>query len=205
MAGNAECIRRGSALRGTMAGRGTESGKGAGSDHRAGASGRAGKARAALAKGAGAGGSFADAPAKPGSAGKNAAVTTGGAILSARVSGEELRAFDLLVAELGYRSRSDALRAMIRFGSGFLEFAPEDAEALLGLQHELHKIGVNVNQIALAANRRRVALVQAQWQDLNELRAALPAVRGLLKQINDEHRRRGMALFRPLSEGVEHG
>lgn len=193
------------AQRGTMAGRGTESDKGAGSGDRAAASGRAAKTRAALAKGAGAGAGPAGAPAKPGRSGKNAAVTTGGAILSARISGEELRAFDIIVAELGYRSRSDALRAMIRVGSGFLEFRPEDAEALAELQHELHKIGVNVNQIALAANRRRVALVQAQWQDLNELRTALPAVRGLLKLINDEHRRRGMALFRPPSGEPAHG
>lgn len=188
-----------------MAGTGTKSGKEAGAGDRAAASGRAAKTPAAPAKGAGAGAGSVGAPVKPGSAGKNAAVTTGGAILSARVSGEELQAFDALVAELGYRSRSDALRAMIRVGSGFLEFRPEEAEALAELQHELHKIGVNVNQIALAANRRRVALVQAQWQDLNELRAALPAVRGLLKQINDEHRRRGMALFRPLSGEPAHG
>lgn len=188
-----------------MAVTGTKSGKGAGSGDRTSASGRAAKTSARTAKGAAAGADPTAAPAKPGRVGKNAAVTTGGAILSARISGEELRAFDALVAELGYRSRSDALRAMIRVGSGFLEFAPEEAEALMELQHELHKIGVNVNQIALAANRRRVALVQTQWQDLNELRAALPAVRGLLKQINDEHRRRGMALFRPSAEGFEHG
>lgn len=193
------------APRGTMAGTGTRIGKGTGTGYQAVAPSRATKTRAALAKGPAAGSGPAGAPAKSGRAGKNAAVTTGGAILSARISGEELRAFDSMVAELGYRSRSDALRAMIRVGSGFLEFAREDAEALAELQHELHKIGVNVNQIALAANRRRVALVQAQWQDLNELRAALPAVRGLLKQINDEHRRRGMALFRAPSEGSAHG
>ncbi|NEY92007.1 CopG family ribbon-helix-helix protein [Tabrizicola oligotrophica] len=188
-----------------MADRGKISGKGAGSGNRAGAPRRAAKTPAAPAKSARVGADPAVAAAKSGRAGKNVAVTTGGAILSARISGEELQAFDALVAELGYRSRSDALRAMIRVGSGFLEFRPEEAEALAELQHELHKIGVNVNQIALAANRRRVALVQAQWQDLNELRAALPAVRGLLKQINDEHRRRGMALFRPPSGEAAHG
>ena len=110
-----------------------------------------------------------------------------------------------MVAELGYRSRSDALRAMIRVGSGFLEFSREDAETLAEVQTALHKVGVNVNQIALAANRRRVSLVQGQWQDLNELRAMLPSVRALLKQINDEHRRRGTALFRHQSDRAAHG
>ena len=148
---------------------------------------------------------MADAHAKHQRVAGNDATTTGGTILSARVSREELRAFDAIVAELGYRSRSDALRAMIRVGSGFLEFSREDAEALLEMQRELHKIGVNVNQIALAANRRRVSLVQGQWQDLNELRVVLPSVRTLLKQINDEHRRRGTALFRHQSGEGQHG
>jgi hypothetical protein len=187
-----------------MAGTSTKSGKGALPGGPAAVSGRAVKARSAIANGAGHETTLADAPAKRGRATTNDATTTGGTILSARISKEELQAFDAVVAELGYRSRSDALRAMIRVGSGFLEFSLDDAEALLEMQRELHKIGVNVNQIALAANRRRVSLVQAQWQDLNELRAVLPSVRTLLKQINDEHRRRGTALFRHQSDGGAH-
>jgi len=188
-----------------MAGTGTKRGRGAVSRGPAAVSGRAAKALSAAANVAGEGSALANAPAMREQVAKNDATTTGGTILSARVSLEELRAFDAMVAELGYRSRSDALRAMIRVGSGFLEFSQEDAEALLEVQRELHKIGVNVNQIALAANRRRVTLVQAQWQDLNELRAVLPSVRTLLKQINDEHRRRGVALFRHQSDGGAHG
>ena len=185
-----------------MAGTGTKSGRGAMPGGPAAFSSRAAKALSAAVNGSGEGPSSADAPAKRERVAKSDATTTGGTILSARVS---LLAFDAMVAELGYRSRSDAMRAMIRVGSGFLEFSREDAEALLEVQRELHKIGVNVNQIALAANRRRVSLVQGQWQDLNELRAVLPSVRTLLKQINDEHRRRGMALFRHQSDGGAHG
>jgi Arc/MetJ-type ribon-helix-helix transcriptional regulator len=188
-----------------MTGTGTKSGKGVVSVGPAPVSGRAAKARSAAASRAEEGTVSAGAPANGGRAARNDATTTGGTILSARISKDELQAFDAMVAELGYRSRSDALRAMIRVGSGFLEFSREDAEALLEVQHELHKIGVNVNQIALGANRRRLNLVQAQWQDLNELRALLPSVRTLLKQINDEHRRRGVALFRHQSDGGAHG
>ena len=169
-----------------MAGTGTKNGKGAVPSGSTAVSGSAAKALSATANRAGDETASAETPAKRGQTARNDATTTGGTILSARV-------------------RSDALRAMIRVGSGFLEFSREDAEALLEVQHELHKIGVNVNQIALAANRRRVNLVQAQWQDLNELRAVLPSVRTLLKQINDEHRRRGIALFRHQSDGCTHG
>lgn len=188
-----------------MAGTGTKNGKGAVPSGSTAVSGSAAKALSATANRAGDETASAETPAKRGQTARNDATTTGGTILSVRISKEELQAFDAMVKELGYRSRSDALRAMIRVGSGFLEFSREDAEALLEVQHELHKIGVNVNQIALAANRRRVNLVQAQWQDLNELRAVLPSVRTLLKQINDEHRRRGIALFRHQSDGCTHG
>ena len=134
-----------------------------------------------------------------------AATTTGGGVLSARVSGDELAAFDALIKTLGLRSRSDALRVMVRSASGFLEFSREDAAALSEIAHELHKIGVNVNQIALAANRGRVPMMQAQWQAVNELRAVLPPLRKMLKLIVDERRRKGAALFREEIAGTRNG
>lgn len=42
-----------------------------------------------------------------------ATTTTGGGVLSARVSGEELAAFDVLIKTLGLRSSSDALPVMV--------------------------------------------------------------------------------------------
>ena len=134
-----------------------------------------------------------------------AATTTGGGVLSARVSGDELAAFDALIQTLGLRSRSDALRVMVRGASGFLEFSREDAAALSEIAHELHKIGVNVNQIALAANRGRVPMMQAQWHAVNELRSVLPPLRKMLKQIVDERRRKGAALFREEVVGARNG
>ena len=134
-----------------------------------------------------------------------AATTTGGAVLSARVSSAELEVFDALIKTLGLRSRSDALRVMVRGASGFLEFSREDAAALSEIAHELHKIGVNVNQIALAANRGRVPMMRAEWQAVNELRAVLPPLRKMLKQIVDERRRKGAALFRKEVVGARNG
>jgi len=61
---------------------------------------------------------------------------------------------------------------------------------------ELHRIGVNVNQVAHAANRGRVDLVRGHWESLTELRRALPGVRMLLLQIIRERRRRGVEPFR---------
>lgn len=124
------------------------------------------------------------------------ATTTAGQVVSCRLSPEELRVFDGLCSQMGARSRSDGLRSIIRMSGGFLEFSRADSDALEGIHAELHKIGVNVNQVAHAANRGRVDLVKGQWAALNDLRRALPGVRKLVLQIIRERRRRGVELFR---------
>lgn len=119
-----------------------------------------------------------------------------GQVVSCRLPAEEVVAFDALCDQLGVKSRSDGIRAIIRMSAGFLEFSPEDAARLDCIQHELHKIGVNVNQIALAANRGRVSMVKEQWAGLDELRQRLPVLRATLSQVISERRRRGVTLYR---------
>ena len=68
-----------------------------------------------------------------------------------------------------------------------------------GIQRELHKIGVNVNQIALAANRGRVSMVKEQWAGIDALRQRLPLLRATLSQVISERRRRGVNLYRGTS------
>lgn len=85
------------------AGTGTKSGKGVVSGGPTAIAGRTAKVRSGTANGAGQGAASADAPAKRRRVATNETTTTGGTILSARVSKEELRAFDAMVAELGYR------------------------------------------------------------------------------------------------------
>ncbi|MBH1974351.1 MAG: plasmid mobilization relaxosome protein MobC [Rhodobacteraceae bacterium] len=92
--------------------------------------------------------------------------------------------------------------------SGFLEFSREDSENLEEIRYELGRIGTNVNQIALAANRGRAPMVKAQWASVDELRRSLPMVAKALSQIIAEHRRQGVALFRKFveaQEGARHG
>ena len=131
--------------------------------------------------------------------------TTAGGVLSARVTAEELRAFDALIASLGLRGRSEALRIMVRGAAGFLELGRDEVAALSEIAHELHKIGVNVNQIALAANRGRVPMMHAEWQAVNELRAVLPPLRLMLNRIVDARRRGGAARFAAGVAEARHG
>ncbi|WP_423209644.1 hypothetical protein [Paracoccus yeei] len=128
------------------------------------------------------------------------AVTTGGKAVAVRLAPEELAALDALQAHISATSRSDVLRALVRCSVGLLEFPAEDAARMAEIRAELHKIGVNVNQIALAANRGRIDLARREWAAINELRQALPRVRTWLNAVVDEQRRRGIRLFRAFVE-----
>lgn len=131
-----------------------------------------------------------------------------GQVVSCRLPAEELHAFDALCTQLGAKSRSDGVRSVVRMASGFLEFSREDSAKLEDIRYELGKIGTNVNQIALAANRGRAPMVKAQWASVDELRRSLPMVAKALSQIIAERRRQGVALFRKFveaQEGARHG
>ena len=131
-----------------------------------------------------------------------------GQVVSCRLPAEELHAFDALCTQLGAKSRSDGVRSVVRMASGFLEFSREDSAKLEEIRYELGKIGTNVNQIALAANRGRAPMVKAQWASVDELRRSLPMVAKALSQVIAERRRQGVALFRKFveaQEGARHG
>ena len=131
-----------------------------------------------------------------------------GQVVSCRLPAEELQAFDTLCTQLGAHSRSDGVRSIVRMASGFLEFSREDSARLEEIRYELGKIGTNVNQIALAANRGRAPMVRAQWASVDELRRSLPLLAKTLNQIITERRRQGVALFRKFAEaqeGARHG
>lgn len=128
------------------------------------------------------------------------AVTTHGKAVAVRLSAEEVDALDRFIDRVGASSRSDAIRSLIRASVGMLEFQPEDAARIGEIKTELHKIGVNINQIALAANRGRIDMARQEWGAINDLRQALPKVRTWLNAVVDEQRRRGIRLYRAFVE-----
>ena len=80
--------------------------------------------------------------------------------------------------------------------AGFLEFSRTDSARLEEIRYQFGKIGTNVNQIALAANRGRTGMVRSQWGTVDDLRRSLPLAMTTLGQIIAERRRQGVALFR---------
>lgn len=117
-----------------------------------------------------------------------------------RLSPEELDALERLQGRIGAGSRSDALGLIVRASIGMLEFQPEQADQSAGVKFELHKIGVNINQIASAANRGRIDLAREEWNAINDLSQSLPKVRTWLGAVVDEQRRRGIRLYRAFAE-----
>lgn len=131
--------------------------------------------------------------------------TTDGRILSVRVSREEAQAFDAAIGAAGFGSRSEALRALVRGAGGAVAPLPEETELLVGLARELHKIGVNVNQIALAANRRQIALMRAEWDEIGTLRKLLPELRLAVGRLVGLRRQAGHAALGAAGAGAPSG
>ena len=61
---------------------------------------------------------------------------------------------------------------------------------------ELSRIGTNINQLAAVANKRNVALVAQQWEDIHELQLVLPKPRTFLGLAVKEMRRQNARLRR---------
>ena len=128
------------------------------------------------------------------------ATTTYGRVITLRLSSEELHQLDRLKGEIGAGSRSDVLRSLLRSSTGMLEFPPDQAMQLEAIKSELHKIGVNINQIAFAANTRKIKLAMGHLRALDELKSSLPKVRTFLQAVVSEQRRRGVRLFKAYVE-----
>lgn len=116
-------------------------------------------------------------------------------VVAARLSVDEIRAFDAATGRFGYRSRSDALRALARSAAGMVEFSREENAGLDELTRELNKIGVNVNQLARAANSGRLPAGGRQLDVLSDLRREVSQLRAFMLDLTAERRRRGMKLF----------
>ncbi|WP_299913352.1 plasmid mobilization relaxosome protein MobC [uncultured Paracoccus sp.] len=129
------------------------------------------------------------------------ATTTYGSAVAVRLSPEEVQQLDSLKDVLGADSRSDVLRSLLRSSVGMLEFPPEQAAELEAIKHELHKIGVNINQIAFAANTRKIKLAKGEMHALDDLRLTMPRLRTFLQAVVAEQRRRGVRLFKAFVEG----
>jgi transposase-like protein len=122
-------------------------------------------------------------------------------VVTFRLPEDELKAFDALVLQYDFKSRSELARALARGASGFLEVSQRDNDDLHAIHMELRSMGRNLNQLTKAANARRVELVRTQWEDVRELKASLVSLRGYVSQLSNEVRRRSTALWRKSEYG----
>jgi len=83
--------------------------------------------------------------------------------LTVRLSAADARGLARAAAEMGLTRNGWAAAVLRRRLQGRPSFPPRDSEALLAMQAELRRIGVNVNQIARALN---TAVLEGQVLDL---------------------------------------
>ena len=126
---------------------------------------------------------------------------TGSTMIGFRLSEDEKRAFDALVQDSGCKSNAEFVRSLVRSASGFLEVSDEKADELAGIRTELRKIGTNINQIAWAANSKKIDLVREEWGELRALKTDLGSLRTYLNAVVAETRRRGARLWRKSEYG----
>jgi len=93
----------------------------------------------------------------------------------------------------------------VRGAGGAVAPLPEETELLAGLARELHKIGVNVNQIALAANRRQIALMRAEWDEIGQLWKLLPELRLAIGRLIGLQRQAGRVALGVAGSGANSG
>ena len=97
--------------------------------------------------------------------------------LTLRLAAADARGLDAAAAELGLTRNAWAAALVRRRLVGRPTFRPDDATALLAIQSELRRVGVNVNQIARALN---TAVLEGKVLDLelaylDDLRAEIRA------------------------------
>ena len=93
----------------------------------------------------------------------------GGGGTSAYLKAPERAALDALVAEHGYRSRSHLLAHLIRSAAGLASTDAESAAALREIASQLRGVAVNINQMARAANRGKLAWTAADKAEMQAL------------------------------------
>jgi len=121
--------------------------------------------------------------------------------ISFRLSEDEYRAFVALAQKCGCKSNAEFARALARSAAGFLEMSNERADELANIRLELKRIGTNVNQIAWAANSKKIDLVREQWDEIRHLRTDLGKLKTYLNAVVAETRRRGARLWRKSEYG----
>ncbi len=93
----------------------------------------------------------------------------GGAGTSAYLKAPERAALDRLIAEHGYRSRSHVLAHLVRSAAGLATMDAESASVFKEIATQLRGIAVNINQMARAANRGKLAWTEADKAEMQDL------------------------------------
>ena len=117
-------------------------------------------------------------------------------VVNARISGRELREFDVALARRGVTSRADGIRRLIAMTSDL--FVPDEhaSTELKQLSAALGLVGSNVNQIASRLNEARLKKLPPPYTERSdaEIRALAALIFELSDQIEDISKRQRATL-----------
>lgn len=130
-------------------------------------------------------------------------VVAKGRKVTVRLSEVELKSLQAFREQNGKKSNSDAVRAMIRSSQGFLELSAEAQAEFEELKRKIEGMANNINQVAYAANAKRIVLVREQWEDVEELRKGLGELSRTVKDVMREMRRKSVKLWQ--KSGFDNG
>lgn len=116
-------------------------------------------------------------------------------VISVKMTAAELAEFDAQIAVLGLK-RNRALRIAARRVGGFVELDADTVALLREINRAVAGIGVNVNQIAKAANRTHEPAYQRFLEERAQLGAELARLDAVLQPLFDVAKRRGDGLQR---------
>ena len=122
-------------------------------------------------------------------------------VVAARLPQAEVDAFVEATRAAGYRSRSEALRGLVRMALGLVALGPGDMAAMRHAAWIVGKQGVLLNQLARAVHRGKLRLSEADRQLLHRTIAAFEGVEAALGDINGAAGRRQDHARQQLAEG----
>lgn len=104
--------------------------------------------------------------------------------LTLRLSDDDMTRLEVEAAQAGLLRTQWAAALIRRRLHGRLQLSPPEAMALIGVRRELHRIGVNINQIARALN---TAVMEGSVLDLEiaQIAAFAAEIRGHLGGLDD--------------------
>lgn len=127
---------------------------------------------------------------------KGPSVVSGGRNLKVRLSQNHEDCLKAFREQGGFKTDSDAIRALLMSTQGFISVSDHAQADFQKLTRQIEGMATNINQVARAANTKRIDLVREQWEDVEEVRRGLRELTRFVHDVMSEMRQEGVKLWK---------